>query len=98
MSVFALSWIFKPTQDVKVLKQYFIERKKVDYELLCGVVKKHLKFIKGYYDKDTEAAEQRSKEISNDIEGPAPKVKPIMAQQMEKNKKRAMKQLNKLFA
>lgn len=32
--VFALSWIVLPTQDVEVLKQYFIERKKVDYELL----------------------------------------------------------------
>jgi len=65
---------------VEVLKQYFIERKKVDYELLRGVVKKHLTFIEVYYDKDTEAAEQRSKEISIDIEGPAPKVKPITVQ------------------
>lgn len=29
---------------------------------LRGVVKKHLKFIEAYYDKDTEAAEQRSYE------------------------------------
>lgn len=86
-----------PTQDVEVLQQYFIERKKVDYELLREVVKKHLKFIEVYYDADTEAAEQRSKEISNDIEGPAPKVKPITAQQLKKNKKRALKHLNKMF-
>lgn len=86
-----------PTQDVEVLQQYFIERKKVDYELLREVVKKHLKFIEAYYDSDTEAAEQRSKEISNDIEGPAPKIKPITEQQLEKNKKRGLKQLNKLF-
>lgn len=69
----------------------------MDYELLCGGVKKHHKFIEAYYDTDTEAAEQSSPKISNDIEGPAPKVKPITVQQMEKNKKRAMKQLNKLF-
>lgn len=86
-----------PTQDVEVLQQYFIERKKVDYELLRGVVKKHLKFIEVYYDADTEAAEQRSKEITKDIDGPAPKVKPVSEQLLEKNKKRAMKQLNKLF-
>lgn len=86
-----------PTQDVEVLQQYFIERKKVDYELLRGVVKKHLKSIEAHYDSDTEAADQRSKEISNDIEGPAPKIKPITEQQLEKNKKRTMKQLNKLF-
>ncbi|MCT1539487.1 MULTISPECIES: hypothetical protein [Lysinibacillus] len=86
-----------PTQDVEVLQQYFIERKKVDYELLRGVVKKHLKSIEAYYDSDTEAADQRSKEISNDIEGLAPKIKPITEQQLEKNKKRTMKQLNKLF-
>ncbi|WDU81338.1 hypothetical protein [Lysinibacillus sp. G01H] len=86
-----------PTQDVEVLQQYFIERKKVDYELLREVVKKHLKFIETYYDSDTEAAEQRSKEISADIEGPAPKVKSITVQQLEKNRKRAMKSLNKLF-
>ncbi|MET4562695.1 hypothetical protein ABIA69_003886 [Lysinibacillus parviboronicapiens] len=60
-------------------------------------MKKYLKFIEAYYDADTEAAEQRSKEISNDIEGPAPKFKPIPTQQLKKNKKRAMKQLNKLF-
>nr|WP_054549520.1 hypothetical protein [Lysinibacillus sphaericus] len=86
-----------PTQDVEVLQQYFIERKKVDYELLRGVVKKHLKFIEAYYDANTEAAEQRSNEISNDIEGPVPKIKSVTVQQMEKNKKRAIKQLNKLF-
>ena len=86
-----------PTQDVEVLKQYFIERKKVDYELLRGLVKKHLTFIEAYYDKDTEAAEKRSKELTKDIEGPAPKVKPITVQQLEKNKKRVRKQLNKLF-
>jgi len=82
---------------VEVLKQYFIERKKVDYELLRGLVKKHLTFIEAYYDKDTEAAEKRSKELTKDIEGPAPKVKPITVQQLEKNKKRVRKQLNKLF-
>ena len=86
-----------PSQDVEVLQQYFIERKKVDYELLRGVVRKYLKFIEAYYDKDTEVAEQRSKEITKDIEGPAPKAKPITVQQLEKNKKRAMKQLNKMF-
>lgn len=86
-----------PIQDVEVLQQYFIERKKVDYELLRGVVKKHLKFIEAYYDTDTEAAEQRSKEISADIEGPGPKVKSITMEQLEKNKKRALKQLNKMF-
>lgn len=86
-----------PSQDVEVLQQYFIERKKIDYELLRGVVKKHLNYIEVYYDSDTEAAEQRSKEITKDIEGSAPKVKPITAQQLEKNKKRTMKQLNKLF-
>jgi len=86
-----------PSQDVKVLKQYFKERKKVDYELLRGVVKKHLKFIEAYYDTDTEAAEQRSKEISADIEGPGPKVKSITMEQLEKNKKRGLRQLNKLF-
>lgn len=86
-----------PSQDVEVLQKYFKERKKVDYELLRGVVKKHLKFIEAYYDADTEAAEQRSKEITKDIEGPAPEVKPITVQQLEKNKKRAMKSLNKLF-
>lgn len=85
-----------PTQDVEVLQQYFIERRKVDYELLRGVVKKHLKPIEVYYDKDTEAAEQRSKAISKDIEGPGPKVKKITVQQLEKNKKRGLKQLNKL--
>ncbi|MEY2371537.1 hypothetical protein [Lysinibacillus capsici] len=37
------------TQDMEVLKQYFIERKKVDYELLRGVVKNHLTFIEAYY-------------------------------------------------
>jgi len=41
---------------VEVLKQYFRERKKVDDELLRGVVKKHLKFIEAYYDADTETA------------------------------------------
>ncbi|MGA3678150.1 hypothetical protein [Lysinibacillus sp. RS5] len=86
-----------PPQDVEVLQQYFKERKKVDYELLREVVKKYLKFIESYYDADTEAAEQRSKEITKDIEGAAPKVKPIPIQQLEKNKKRAMKSLNKLF-
>ncbi|MEY9973849.1 hypothetical protein ABH966_004249 [Lysinibacillus sp. RC46] len=86
-----------PTQDVEVLQQYFIERKKVDYELLRGVVKKHLKFIEVYYDADTEAAEQRSKEITKDIDGPAPKIKSITMEQLKKNKNRAMKQLNKLF-
>ncbi|MGG2103913.1 hypothetical protein [Lysinibacillus pakistanensis] len=60
-------------------------------------MKKHLKFIEVYYDADTEAAEQRSKEITKDIDGPAPKIKSITVQQLEKNKKRAMKQLNKLF-
>ncbi|WP_107923696.1 hypothetical protein [Lysinibacillus parviboronicapiens] len=55
-----------------------------------GGVKKYLKFIEAYYDADTEAAEQRSKEISNDIEGPAPKVKLTSVQQLKKNKKRAM--------
>ena len=80
---------------MEVLKQYFIDRKKIDYELLRGVVKKHLTFFEEYYDKDTEAAELRSKEISNDIKGPAPKAKPVTVQQLEKNKKRAMKQLNK---
>lgn len=83
---------------MEVLQQYVKERKKVDYELLQGVVKKHLKFIEAYYDTDTEAAEERSKEISNDSIGPAPKVKLIrVQQQLEKNMKRAMKQLNKLF-
>ncbi|KGR89078.1 hypothetical protein [Lysinibacillus boronitolerans] len=86
-----------PPQDVEVLQQYFKERKKVDYELLRGVVKKHLKFIEAYYDTDTEAAEQRSKVISAAIEGPAPKVKSITVQQLEKNMNRAVKQLNKLF-
>ncbi|MFW7190050.1 hypothetical protein [Lysinibacillus sp. BNK-21] len=86
-----------PSKDVEVLQQYFIERKKVDYELLRGVVKKHLKFIEVYYDADTEAAEQRSKEITKDIDGPAPEVKKITVQQLEKNKKRGLKQLNKLF-
>ncbi|MGR7908543.1 hypothetical protein ACU64V_04045 [Lysinibacillus capsici] len=86
-----------PTQDVEVLQQYFKERKKVDYELLREVVKKHLKFIEAYYDTDTEAAVQRSIEISNDIEGPGPKVKSITMEQLEKNKKRGLKQLNKLF-
>lgn len=74
-----------------------LKNEKVDYELLCGVVKRHLKFIEAYYDKDTEAAEKRSKEVAKDIEGPAPKIKPVSVQQQEKNKKRAMKQLNKLF-
>ncbi len=82
---------------MEVLQKYFKERKKVDYELLRGVVKKHLKFIESYYDSDTEAAEQRSKEVAKDIEGPAPKVKPITVQQLEKNKKRAMKQYNYLL-
>ncbi|MCS5503360.1 hypothetical protein NY607_19820 [Lysinibacillus sp. A4] len=86
-----------PTQDVEVLQQYFIERKKVDYELLREVVKKHLKFIEVYYDADTEAAEQRSKKISNDIEGPVPKIKPTSVQQLRKNEKRVLKQLNSLF-
>ncbi|QDZ97897.1 hypothetical protein D0439_04345 [Lysinibacillus fusiformis] len=86
-----------PSHDVDVLQTYFIERKKVDYELLRGVVKKYLKFIEAYYDTDTEAAEQRSKEITNDIEGPAPKIKSIPIQQLEKNKERALKQLNSLF-
>ncbi|MGA3601170.1 hypothetical protein [Lysinibacillus agricola] len=86
-----------PSQDVEVLQKYFKERKKVDYDLLRGIVKKHLKFIEAYYEADTEAAEQRSKEITKDIEGSAPKVKPIPIQQLEKNKKRAMKSLNKLF-
>lgn len=86
-----------PTQDVEVLQQYFKERKKVDYELLREVVKKHLKFIEAYYDTDTEAVVQRSIEISNDIEGPGPKVKSITMEQLEKNKKRGLKQLNKLF-
>ncbi|MGA3677846.1 hypothetical protein [Lysinibacillus agricola] len=87
-----------PPQDVEVLQKYFEERKKVDYELLRGVVKKHLKIIEAYYDANTEAAEQRSKEITKDIEGPAPKIKPVSVQQQEKNKKRAVKQLNKLFS
>ncbi|MGN4127232.1 hypothetical protein ACMGD3_19810 [Lysinibacillus sphaericus] len=86
-----------PSQDVEVLQQYFIERKKVDYELLRGVLKKHLKFIEAYYNTDTEAAEQRSQKISKDIEGSAPKVKSITEQQLKKNKKRVLKQLNKLF-
>ncbi|WP_427108459.1 hypothetical protein [Lysinibacillus xylanilyticus] len=86
-----------PSQDVEVLQKYFKERKKVDYDLLRGIVKKHLKFIEAYYEADTEAAEQRSKEITKDIEGPAPKVKSVTVQQLEKNKKRAVKQLNKLF-
>lgn len=79
---------------MEVLQQYFIERKKVDYELLREVVKKYLKFIEVYYDADTEAAEQRSKDITKDIDGPSPT---LTVQQLEKNKKRAMKQLNKLF-
>ncbi len=87
-----------PTQDVEVLQEYFIERKKVDYELLRGVVKKHLEFIEVYYDADTEAAELRSKEITKDIERPSPKVKQVSDQQLQKNKKRAVKQLNKLFS
>ena len=69
----------------KVLQQYFKERKKVDYELLRGVVKKHLKFIEAYYDADTEAAEQRSKGINKGIKGPGPKVKSITMEQLEKN-------------
>jgi len=48
-------------------------------------VKRHLKYIESYYDADTEAAEQCSREISADIEGPVPKVKPITVQQLEKN-------------
>ena len=86
-----------PAQDVEVLQQYFLERKKVEYELLRVVIKKHLKYIEAYYEADTEAAEQRSKEITKDIEGSAPKAKPITMQQRVKNKKRGLKQLNKLF-
>lgn len=86
-----------PIQDAEVLQHYFVKRKKVDYELLRGVVKKQLHSIEAFYDADTEAAEQRSQEISVDIEGPAPKIKPVPVQQLEKNKQRALKQLNSLF-
>lgn len=61
-------------------------------------MKKNLKYIEAYYEADTEASEQRSKEITKDIEGLAPKGKKISKQQIEKNKKRAVKQLNKLFS
>jgi len=86
-----------PTQDVEVLQQYFMKRKKVDYELLRGVVKNHLHSIESFYDADTEVAEQRTREISANIEGPAPKIKSVPVQQLEKNRQRALKQLNNLF-
>ena len=41
---------------MEVLKQYFRERKKVDDELLRGVVKKPPQFTEAYYYADTENA------------------------------------------
>lgn len=45
-----------------------MKRQKVDYELLRSVIKKHLTTIEAFYDADTAAAEQRTKEISDKIE------------------------------
>lgn len=87
-----------PPQDEEVLQQYFVKRKKIDYELLRGVVKKHLRSIEAIYDADTTTAEQRTKEISAEIEGAAPMMKRVSAQQVEKNRRRALKQLNNLFS
>lgn len=86
-----------PKEDVEVLKRYFVKRHKVDYEQLRAVVKKHLKQIETYYEADTEAAEKRTRAVSEDIEGPAPKIREVSAQQLEKNKQRSLKQLNSLF-
>lgn len=84
-------------QDAELLKQYFLHREKVDYETLRAAIKRNLTTIEAYYDSDTEDAEQRTKEISADIEGPAPKIKNISTQQSEKNKKRAQNDLLNLF-
>lgn len=85
------------SNDSKVLQEFYMKRQKVDYELLHGVVEKHLHSIEEFYTADTVAAEQRTKEISADIEGAAPKIKSLPVQQLEKNKQRALKQLNSLF-
>lgn len=64
-----------PSQDTKVLQQFYMKRQKMDYELLRGIIKKHLTTIEAVYEADTRAAEERTKEISAKIEGPAPKRK-----------------------
>jgi len=63
-----------PSQDTKVLQQFYMKRQKMDYELLRGIIKKHLTTIEAVYEADTRAAEQRTIEISEKIEGPAPKI------------------------
>ncbi|XKO55882.1 hypothetical protein ACI2WT_02390 [Lysinibacillus fusiformis] len=52
-----------------------MKRQKVDYEQLREIIEKHLSTIEAVYAADTAAAEQRTKETSSKIEGPAPKRK-----------------------
>lgn len=52
-----------------------MKRQKVDYEQLREIIEKHLTKIETVYAADTRAAEERTKEISAKIEGPAPKRK-----------------------
>lgn len=64
-----------PTKDNEVLQAFYMKRKKVDYEQLRRIIEKHLSTIEAVYEADTRAAEQRTIEISEKIEGPAPKRK-----------------------
>jgi len=63
------------TKDNEVLQAFYMKRQKVDYEQLREIIEKHLSTIEAVYEADTKAAEERTKEISEKIEGPAPKIK-----------------------
>ncbi|WP_128568385.1 hypothetical protein [Lysinibacillus boronitolerans] len=64
-----------PTKDNEVLQAFYMKRQKVEYELLRRIIEKHITTIEAVYAADTAAAEERTKEISVKIEGPAPKRK-----------------------
>lgn len=51
-----------------------MKRQKVDYEQLREIIEKHLSTIEAVYEAETRAAEQRTIEISDKIEGPASKI------------------------
>lgn len=63
-----------PTKDNEVLQTFYMKRHKVDYEQLRKITEKHLTMIEAIYEADTRAAEQRTIEISEKIEGAAPKI------------------------
>lgn len=63
-----------PTKDNEMLQVFYIKHQKVDYEQLREIIEKYLTTIEAFYEADTRAAEERTKEISAKIEGPAPKI------------------------